>query len=144
MGAKEAAGHVVGISPASSLKEHVELYRSPYRDYDVLIFTGLGLMGREIVNIHSSDIVIVVGGRSGTLGEFAIAYEHGKLIGVLKGSGGITTVLPALEASLDKPTGAQVLHEADPELLVDALLRRYLSAEYVCPCHPSPPSRPPT
>lgn len=52
--AKHAGGHVVGISPASSLKEHVETFGSPYHEYDVLVFTGLGLMGRELVNIHSS------------------------------------------------------------------------------------------
>lgn len=90
LGAKEAGGHVVGISPAVSLKEHVDVYNSPYREYDVLTFTGLGLMGRELINIRSSDIVIIVGGRSGTLGEFAIAYEEGKLIGVVTGTGGIT------------------------------------------------------
>jgi hypothetical protein len=39
LGAKEIGGHVVGISPASSLREHVEVFRSPYREYDVLIFT---------------------------------------------------------------------------------------------------------
>jgi predicted Rossmann-fold nucleotide-binding protein len=39
-GAKECGGHVIGISPASALKEHVEVYQSPYREYDVLIFTG--------------------------------------------------------------------------------------------------------
>lgn len=135
--AAEAGGHVVGISPASSLKEHVDTYQSPYREYGVLIFTGLGLMGRELINIHSSDIVIVVGGRSGTLGEFAIAYEQGKLIGVLAGTGGITTALPALEASLSKHTGSEVIYESDPELLVDRLLERYLSAEYKCPCYPT-------
>jgi len=139
LAAKEAGGHVVGISPATSLKEHVDLYQSPYRDYDVLIFTGLGLMGRELINIHSSDIVIVVGGRSGTLGEFAIAFEHGKLIGVLTGSGGITAALPALEASLDKRTGAEVMYESDPRVLVDRLVERYLSAGYKCPCHPVSP-----
>ena len=89
LGAKEAGGHVVGISPAASLREHVDVHGSPYREYDVLIFTGLGLMGRELINIRSSDIIVVVGGRSGTLGEFAIAYEEGKLIGVLTGTGGI-------------------------------------------------------
>jgi hypothetical protein len=99
LAAKDAGGHVVGISPASSLKDHVETYQSPFREYDVLIFTGLGLMGRELVNIHSSDMVIVVSGRSGTLGEFAIAYEEGKLIGVLTGTGGITAALPVLEAT---------------------------------------------
>lgn len=125
------------MSPASSLKEHVEVFGSPYREYDVLIFTGFGLMGRELVNIRSSDIVIVVGGRSGTLGEFAIAYEEGKLIGVLKGSEGITGGLPELERSIRKDAGAQVIYGEDPEGLVDALIDRYLSAEYSCPCHPS-------
>ena len=136
LAAKDAGGHVVGISPACTLKEHVETYESPYQEYDVLIFTGLGLMGRELVNIHSSDIVIVVSGRSGTLGEFAIAYEEGKLIGALTGTGGITDALPTLEASLNKQTGSEVFYAAEPEVLVDRLLERYTSSDYTCPCHP--------
>lgn len=137
IGAKATGGHVVGISPASSLRQHVETFQSPYQEYDVLVFTGLGLMGRELVNIHSSDIVVVVSGRSGTLGEFAIAYEEGKLIGVLTGTGGITTALPALEASLNKRTGSEVMYESEPEALVDRLLARYRSGDYVCPCYPA-------
>jgi uncharacterized protein (TIGR00725 family) len=136
LGAKEVGGHVVGISPAATLREHVETLGSPYREYDVLIFTGLGLMGRELINIRSSDIVIVTGGRSGTLGEFAIAYEEGKLIGVLTGTGGITDALREVEVSLRKETGAEVLYEADPVRLVDRLLERYRSAGYMCPCRP--------
>ena len=137
LGAKGASGHVVGISPASTLKEHVETFNSPYREYDVLILTGMGLMGRELINIHSSDIVVIVGGRSGTLGEFAIAYEQGKLIGVLQGTGGITSALPALEARLaEKNTGAEVLYGDDPVALIERLLDRYLSGSYVCPCYP--------
>ena len=136
LGAKPAGGHVVGISPAATLREHVEAYDSPYREYDVLIFTGLGLMGRELVNIRSSDIVVVIGGRSGTLGEFAIAYEEGKLIGVLTGTGGITDALRVVEASLRKATGAEVMYDAEPSQLVDRLLGRYRSQDYVCPCRP--------
>jgi uncharacterized protein (TIGR00725 family) len=137
IGAKENVGHVIGISPASTLKEHVGVYKSPYKEYDVLILTGMGSMGRELINIYSSDIVIVVGGRSGTLGEFAIAYEHGKLIGVLTGTGGITTALPELEASLAaKKTGAEVMYDDNPERLVNELLQRYTSGSYVCACHP--------
>ena len=37
---------------------------------------GSGLMGREIENIRSCDVVIFAGGRSGTLGEFAIAFDE--------------------------------------------------------------------
>lgn len=135
-GAKAVGGHVIGISPAVSLREHIELFRSPYREYDVMIYTGLGLMGRELINIHSSDIVVVIGGRSGTLGEFAIAYEHGKLIGVLENSGGITSALPALEKGLSKGTGAEVLYRGDPQQLIQDLLDRYRAPSYRCPCWP--------
>ena len=58
-GAKEEGGRVVGISPGLSLEEHVGKYGSPTEFHDVLIFTGSGLMGREVVNIRSSDIVVV-------------------------------------------------------------------------------------
>lgn len=137
LGAKEVGGHVIGVSPAMSLKEHVETFDSPYKEYDVLIFTGLGLMGRELINIRTSNIIVVVGGRSGTLGEFSIAYEEGKLIGVLTGTGGITTALPALENTLGKKTGAEVIYEANPQRLIRLLLERYLSGSYVCPCDPA-------
>lgn len=136
-GARAAGGHVVGISPAVSLREHVEVFKSPYLEYDVMIYTGLGLMGRELINIHSSDIVVVIGGRSGTLGEFAIAYESGKLIGVLENSGGITRALPTLEQNLDKHTGAEVLYRDDPPVLVRDLLDRYRAPTYRCPCWPA-------
>ena len=78
----------------------------------------------------------VVGGRSGTLGEFAIAYEQGKLIGVLTDTGGITTALPALEATLNKQTGSEVMYETDPDVLVERLLARYTSGGYKCACYP--------
>lgn len=137
LGAKEAGGHVIGISPAVHLKEHVESFQSPYFEYDVLIFTGLGLMGRELINIRSCDIIIIVGGRCGTLGEFAIAYEEGKLIGVLNGTGGITTAIPVVVKSMTKRTGAEVIYDRKPEALVARLLARYQSFGYACPCHPS-------
>lgn len=144
LGAKEAGGHVIGISPASTLKEHAGTYDSPYREYDVLILTGMGLMGRELINIHSSDIIVVVGGRSGTLGEFAIAYEQGKLIGVLRGTGGITEAIPVLEARLaEKDTGAVVLHDDNAERLIAGLLDRYFSGAYVCRCYPEDLMTPP-
>jgi hypothetical protein len=80
---------------------------------------------------------VIVGGRSGTLGEFPIAYEQGKLIGVLTGTGGITPAQPAMQANLaEKATGADVVYDSDPDRLVSALLGRYVSGEYVCQCLP--------
>ncbi len=125
MGAKAAGGHVIGISPASSLQEHIEVFHSPHVGYDDMIYTGLGLMGRELVNIHSSDIVLIVGGRCGTLGEFAIAYQEGKLIGVLEGSGGIAAALPQMARAIRKETGAEILYDRDAVSLVRRLLQRF-------------------
>jgi uncharacterized protein (TIGR00725 family) len=134
LGAKAEGGASMGISPAVDLRNHVETFASPYKEYDVMIYTGLGLMGRELINIRSSDIVLVVGGRCGTLGEFAIAYEEGKLIGVLTGTGGITTVLPDLVDTLAKKTGSEVIYDADPQSLVKRLLERFQSPDYECAC----------
>ncbi len=124
-GAKEEGGFVVGISPGLSLDEHLYKYGSPTEFHDVLIFTGSGLMGREVVNIRSSDIVVIVGGRSGTLGELAISYDEGKLIGVLTGTGGISDMVRDILGACAKDTGARVVYDSDPTRLVQELLRVY-------------------
>lgn len=124
-GAKEHGGFVVGISPAHNLVEHVTRYNSPTRGYDTIIYTGSGLMGREIENIRSCDVVIFAGGRSGTLGEFAIAYEEGKAIGVLESTGGIAAHLDQIIALVAKKTEAIVCYDADPENLVNRLEHVY-------------------
>ncbi|MDZ4338972.1 MAG: protein containing YHS domain protein, partial [candidate division NC10 bacterium] len=51
-GAKAKGGLVVGISPGLSIDEHRGKYASPVDGFDVLIYTGSGLMGREITNIR--------------------------------------------------------------------------------------------
>ncbi len=129
-GAKAKGGLVVGISPGLSRWEHEHKYRSPVEGFDVLIYTGSGLMGREITNIRSCDIVIVVGGRSGTLGELAIAYDEGRLIGILKGTGGIAEIAETILAASEKATGACVLYDDEPGRLVDRLVEYYW-AEHV-------------
>jgi len=53
-GAKSLGGLVIGISPGLSVDEHVRKYQSPTEFHDVLVFTGSGLMGREVVNIRLS------------------------------------------------------------------------------------------
>jgi hypothetical protein len=135
-GAKESGGYVVGISPGLSLWEHTNKYGSPTEYHDVLIFTGSGLMGREVVNIRSSDIVVIMGGRSGTLGEFSIAYDEGKLIGVLMGTGGITTEMKHIVNVMRKNTGSKIIYDDDPGRLVRKLLSYYTKEHFRHPsCH---------
>jgi len=106
-----------------------------------LIYTGSGLMGREITNIRSCDMVVIAGGRTGTLGELAIAYDEGRLIGVLKGTGGITELVEPIIKASGKETGACVLYDDGPERLVDRLIH-YYRTEHVrrpsCFCDPRP------
>lgn len=82
-------------------------------------------MGREIDSIRSCDLVVIVGGRSGTLGEFAIAYDEGKVIGVLQGSGGIADKLHHIIDFVQKDTGSVVFYDSDPVALIDRLVAHY-------------------
>lgn len=124
-GCKHEGGIAVGISPALDLQEHVTRYRSPYREFDVMIYTGDGLMGREVTGIRSCDIVVLIGGRSGTLGEFAIAYDEGKVIGVLEGSGGVADHVDEIVDIVNKETGAALMFDASPQRLMAQLVKAY-------------------
>jgi uncharacterized protein (TIGR00725 family) len=119
LGAHAAGGQSLGVSPALSREEHVNIYGSPLQPYTTMVFTGSGLMGRETHNIHSSDFVIFAGGRSGTLGEFCIAYDEGKLIGVLTNSGGISNEFVNIATLVQKDTGSTIITDDDPRRLVD-------------------------
>ena len=132
-GFREVGGFSVGISPALSEEEHLHRYHSPNDLYDMIIFTGSGLMGREVINIRSSDFVIIIGGHSGTLGEFSIAYDEGKLIGVVEGSGGITQILEDIVKVVSKPTGSTVLQDGDPDRLLSRMVDFYTRKHYQRP-----------
>ena len=120
-GPMEKGGFVVGVSPALNFEEHILKYHSPSHGYNAIIYTGSGLMGREIENIRSCDVVVFAGGRSGTLGEFAIAYDEGKVIGILEGSGGITDHLETIVQMVNKKTESIIVSDSDPARLLDKL-----------------------
>lgn len=125
LGARAAGGLVIGISPALCWQEHVERYRGPWREYDAIIYTGSGLMGREVEIIRSSDIVVMIAGRSGTLGEFAIAYDEAKLIGVLEGTDGVADHVRQIVEMVKKETGAELIFDPDPVALVDRAIEAH-------------------
>jgi len=119
VGCKQNGGLTIGVSPALSYYEHVHRYGSPVDNIDVMIYTGAGLMGREVIGVRSCDVVIIVGGRSGTLGEFAIAYDEGRTIGVLSGSGGVADHIDDFLPVIKKATGSVIHYDADPRKLVE-------------------------
>ena len=121
-GAKQAGGISIGFSPAESLREHVRKYRLPHDCYDFINFTGLHYVGRDLYLVQSSDAVITVGGRFGSLHEFTSALEAHKPCGVLIGSGGTADLIPALMKTLEPPDGDLVLYDDDPIRLVKRIV----------------------
>jgi uncharacterized protein (TIGR00725 family) len=122
--AKEAGGDQVssiGFSPAASRLAHAKKYQLPLDAFDTILYTGFEYTGRNLLLVRSSDAVVMVGGRIGTLNELTIAIEERKPIGVLLGSGGMTEeVEHVLMAAKRARTGIIFGHE--PDALVDELI----------------------
>lgn len=124
--AYKAAGGImsVGISPASSKIEHVLKYRLPTEAYDTILYTGLHYVGRDALLINSSDAVISIGGRLGTLHEFTIAMETDTPIGFLQGAGGVSEEINAiLAAAGESRTHDKVFFSPTAEDLIEQLVR---------------------
>lgn len=108
-GAKERGGLVVGIIPHEEMS-----YANPF--CDIIIPTGLGF-ARNYVTAYSADSVIVVGGGAGTLVEACVAYQKGKSIIALAGSGGTADKIAG--TYLDDRKVVKVMSASTPREVVD-------------------------
>lgn len=120
-GAKEAGGFVIGISPAETEKEHKERFHLPLDYLDMIVYTGFGYSGRNLLLTRSADAVIVGCGRMGTLNEFTIAFEDNKPIGVLTDSGGTTDLIKEIIDRSHRGEETPVIFENNPATLVEKL-----------------------
>lgn len=120
--ARAAGVFHVGISPGNSKEEHSARYQLPVDSCDVLVYTGFGLKGRNVVLVRSCDVVLFVAGAMGSLNEFTIAHDEGKVIGCLTGTGGVADEVDYLLQKFSKKTGARVFRNNDPAALLDACL----------------------
>lgn len=124
IGAGKEGGIILGFSPAATLKEHLEppiSYPLPTKN-SIFIFTGFGKEARNVLAIRTCDAVIFIAGRSGTLNEFSLAYQLGKVIGLLIGTGGITEKFPEIANWIQKDTGALIISDSDPQNLVKKVI----------------------
>lgn len=122
VGATENGGMSVGISPARNKKEHIEVYKKPTDNMDTIVFTGYGYTARNVLNIRSSEGVIVLPGGIGTMTEFTSAYEEEKVIGILTVGGGMSEVIPKVIAAYYRKNGAKVFYDDDPARLVKKVI----------------------
>lgn len=120
--AHESGGFHVGISPAHNSQEHTDVYKLPLDACDVVIYTGFGLKGRNVVLVRSCDIVLFIAGGMGSLNEFTIAHDERKIIGCLLGTGGVADEAQHLLERFSKLTGTRAFHDDDPQRLLDACL----------------------
>jgi len=132
MGAKEEGGISVGFSPASSEKEHVEVYKLPLDYMDLIIYTGFGYPGRDLLLTRSSDAVICGCGRIGTIHEFTVAFEDGKAIGIFEGPWDMDEELKYILEKSHRPNN-KITSSGDPKKLVEdviALVRKEKVSEF--------------
>ncbi len=131
-GVKELGGTSIGFSPASTEKEHVEVYKLPLDYMDLIVYTGFGYPGRDILLTRSSDAVICGCGRIGTIHEFTVAFEDAKPIGIFEGPWAMGAELEEILQKSNRPN-AKIVSGKDPKKLLEdvvALVKKDKVAEY--------------
>ncbi len=121
MGARDKGGEVVYFSPAARHAEHVDAYRLDTDHSDMIIYTGFGYVGSDILMTRTSDAVIIGCGKLDTLHEFTLAFKEGKPVGILKGDWEVDDVIKRLVGE-NPGSHVPVIFEDDPEQLVRKLL----------------------
>ncbi|OJI09585.1 MAG: hypothetical protein COV08_00365 [Candidatus Vogelbacteria bacterium CG10_big_fil_rev_8_21_14_0_10_49_38] len=117
MGAKEAGGVSIGLSPAATEKEHVEKWGLPIDFLDTIIYTGQGFPGRDILLTRTSDAVVLGCGRIGTIHEFTVAFEDKKPIGILEGPWEMDETLKTIIERAKRPN-PKIVFDSDPKKLI--------------------------
>ena len=132
---KGRTGLSIGFSPASSFRQHVNTYKLPFKPFDYINFTGMSYVGRDIHLVLSSDAVIAVGGRMGSLHELATALESRKVCGVLLGSTALADYVPTLLQNIEAPGTKDIIYDNNPERLVRKVIARLdeKNADFIAP-----------
>ncbi|KKW35190.1 hypothetical protein A2852_00160 [Candidatus Adlerbacteria bacterium RIFCSPHIGHO2_01_FULL_54_23] len=121
MGAKEKGGTTVGFSPANSEKEHIEQYNLPVEYLDLIIYTGFGFPGRDLIMTRSADAVLFGCGRIGTIHEFTIAFEDRKPIGIFEADWETDEEIKAILEKGHREND-KIIFDSDPGRLVERVM----------------------
>ncbi len=132
IGAKEEGGISIGFSPAASEKDHVRKYKMPVDYFDIIVYTGFGYSGRNLLLTRAADAVIFVCGRMGTLNEFTIAFEDSKPLGILLGTGGTADMVQDIIKKSHRPF-RKIVYDTDPKKLVEKVLELVQKEKIVFP-----------
>lgn len=123
---------VWGFSPRRNIQEQKEYFPDDQIKYQKLEFIprnyefgdnpAISMKFRNVQTCALCDAGIIIAGRWGTLNEFTNLFDMGKIIGVLKGSGGIADEIERLAKKINKETLAKILYDSSPEDLVEKVM----------------------
>lgn len=132
IGVKEVGGISIGISPAASEKEHVQVYKLPLDYMDLIMYTGFGYPGRDLLLTRCADAVICGCGRIGTIHEFTIAFEDNKPIGIFEGPWEMGDQLKEIIDKGHRPNTKIIIGNNPKKIVEDliALVKKDKIAEY--------------
>ncbi len=121
IGCKEAGGLSVGFSPATSEREHIEVYNLPVDYMDMIVYTGFGFPGRDLILTRSSDAILFGCGRIGTIHEFTIGFEDEKPMGILEAQWETDEVIRAIIENGHRGS-ENIIFDTDAKALVERIL----------------------
>jgi hypothetical protein len=128
-GVQRSGGSVVAFSPAASYQEHKNVYRLPEpNDYfNLVVYTGFGFSGSDLLMTRSSDAVIFGCGRTGTVHDFSLAFAEGKVIGVLEGDWQTDDLIREILKADVTRSHESIVFDSDPVRLVDQVVKKIKS-----------------
>ena len=112
-GAKENGGITIGILPGDNQE-----WASEY--IDIPILTGIGF-ARNFINVLTSEVVVALPGKTGTISEIALALNIGKKVISLKFDLG-----PLFKKYEEEK---QLIYAKQPEEVID-LIKRILKSDF--------------
>lgn len=112
-GAKENGGITIGILPGDNQE-----WASKY--IDIPILTGIGF-ARNFINVLTSEVVVTLRGKTGTISEIALALNIGKKVISLKFDLG-----PLFKKYEEEK---QLIYAKQPEEVID-LIKRILKSDF--------------
>jgi predicted Rossmann-fold nucleotide-binding protein len=135
---KSLGGFSIGYSAVTKKENHENALKTPLTCYDELVLIpesykhrdnlSICLKYRNVSSVADCDAAIFISGRWGTLNEFAITYDAGKIIGVLTGSGKFTSQVQHLIEFFGKETKGTIIFDDDPRSLVQRVIKQFQNA----------------
>jgi uncharacterized protein (TIGR00725 family) len=125
-GAKQSGANVIAFSPATNHDEHIHTYRMPEPGefFNLVVYTGFGFSGSDLLMTRSSDAVIFGCGRMGTIHEFTLAFAEGKIIGILEGDWATDELIKEILRADITRQHETIIFDADPNRLVEQIIKK--------------------